>query len=116
MTAGLDDATMVTISGSGCIFKNISIFHGVDQAAALTATSVTGSRNYFENVRIAGIGNDTQDAANACSLKLDGASENTFVNCVIGLDTIAAGTAANSEILVDGGASRNLFKDCKIVR
>ena len=116
MTAGLDDATMITISGSGCIFKNISIFHGIDDAAALVAVTLTGERNYFENVRIAGIGNDTQDAAGAASLKMDGCAENTFVNCVIGLDTVAAGTAANSEILVDGSASRNLFKNCKIVR
>lgn len=116
MTAGLADPIMMTFSGSGCYFKNFSIFHGVDQAAALTAASLTGSRNYFENVRIAGIGNDTQDAAGACSLKLDGASENKFVDCVIGLDTIAAGSAANSEILVDGGASRNKFVNCTIVR
>jgi hypothetical protein len=116
MTSTVDDSPMVTVSGSGCVFKNFSIFHGIDDAAALIAMTVSGSRNYFENVRIAGIGDTTQDAAGACSLKLDGAEENTFVNCVIGLDTISAGTAANSEILVDGASKRNLFKDCKIVR
>lgn len=114
MTSTVTGTPMVTISGTGCIFKDISIFHGIANAAALIAVTLTGSRNYFENVRIAGIGNDTQDAAGAASLKLDGAAENKFVDCVIGLDTIARGTAANSEIFVDGASLRNTFKDCLI--
>ncbi len=114
MTAGVADTPMIKISGTGCVFKNISIFHGIDDDAALVAVEVSGSRNYFENVRIAGIGDDKQDAAGACSLKLDGAAENKFVNCAIGLDTVARGSAANSEILIDTASARNIFKDCLI--
>lgn len=108
------DAVLWTVSGTGCIFKNIYIFYGVNSAAALGCVKVTGQRNYFEGCHFAGIGNDTQDAANAYSLMLDGAAENRFVECAIGLDTIARGTAANSEILVDSAATRNYFKDCQI--
>lgn len=116
MDSDTNDSPMVNITGTGCVFKNISVFHGIDDADAKVAVQITGSRNYFKNCRFAGIGNNTQDAADACSLKLDGAEENTFEDCVIGLDTIAAGSAANSEILVDSAATRNLFKNCLIYR
>ena len=52
-------------------------------------------------------------ASGAASLKIDGGAENTFENCVIGLDTIARDADA-TEILFDGAATRNIFKDCII--
>jgi hypothetical protein len=76
---------------------------------------VSGERNRFDNCHIAGIGNNANDIAGAYSLKLTG-SENEFRNCDIGLDTTLAGTNANSEILLDGSASRNKFLDCLIYR
>ena len=113
MTSTVVSTPMIQITGSGCIFKDLLIFHGIANAAALVAIEVTGGRNYFQNVHFAGIGNTTQDAAGACSLKLNGAEENTFVHCQIGLDTVARG-ANSSEILVDGSSSRNVFEDCMI--
>ena len=107
-------ATQVTFSASGCIFSNLSFFNGFDDASALGCGLVTGKRNYFDNVRFAGIGHNTQDAANAYSLELNAAEENVFKNCVIGLDTIDRGAATNSEIRLDAGASRNTFEDCFI--
>ncbi len=47
------------------------------------------------------------------SLLLDGAEENTFVDCTIGIDTIDAGDG-EAAILFDGEAHRNLFKNCII--
>ncbi|MHA2066757.1 MAG: hypothetical protein ACXABY_20485, partial [Candidatus Thorarchaeota archaeon] len=61
----------------------------------------------------AGIGNTTMDVAGAASLKVSG-DENLFEECVIGLDTIGRGSAANSEILFTGGATRNIFRRCII--
>jgi hypothetical protein len=112
----LTDAALVTISGLGCVFKNIAINYGVASAAALYAGSVTGSRNYFENVRFAGIMNDTQDAADAGSLYITG-SENEFNKCYIGNTTIGRGTATNTEIYFIGNnvSQRNVFNDCSIM-
>jgi hypothetical protein len=38
-----------------------------------------------------------------------------FKSCVIGLDTIARGTGDNAEIVLAGGAARNVFEDCIIL-
>lgn len=106
---------LITISGSGCIFKNLYIFQGVADATSLGPVKVTGGRNYFENVHFAGIGNATQDVAGAYSLKLgSGGSENRFVNCKIGLDTITRGADTNTELSISSLAIRNTFEDCTI--
>jgi len=107
---------LINITATGCSFRNLYIFQGVNDATSLINVQVTGDRNYFENVHFAGIGNDANDAANARSLFLDGASENRFVNCVIGLDTIDAGSAENAELEFDGESSRNVFDYCIIQR
>ena len=104
---------LITISASGCIFKNLYIFQGVDDATSLINVSVTGGRNYFENVHFAGGGHATQAVNGGASLKLDGAEENTFVNCTVGVDTVAAATGMVG-ILFDGQAHRNIFKGCNV--
>jgi len=114
MTSTVTSTPMIQITGSGCVFSNLYIFHGIANAAALVCVEVTGGRNYFDNVHFAGIGNATQDAAGACSLKLNGAEENKFNNCQIGLDTQGTRGANSSEILCDGSAVRNEFVDCLI--
>jgi len=105
---------LISITATGCMFKNFYVFQGVDDATSKYAVGLTSSaqRNYFENVHFAGIGHDTMDVATAGSLKLDGASENLFYNCQIGLDTIGRGTAINRELYLDGSASRNKFDKC----
>ncbi len=102
---------LFTVSADSCVIKNISIFQGVDDATSLVACKVTGSRNYFENVHFAGIGHATQSAAGAASLKLDGAQENVFRNCVIGVDTVAT-DADGANLICDTDATRNAFIDC----
>jgi hypothetical protein len=104
---------LLTISATGCVFKNFYIFQGVADNTSLINVSVTGGRNYFENVHFAGGGHATQAINGGASLKLDGAEENTFVNCTIGVDTAAAATGMVG-ILFDGEAHRNIFKNCKV--
>jgi hypothetical protein len=104
---------LITISATGCIFKNLYIFQGVDDATSLINVSVTGGRNYFENVHFAGGGHASQAIDGGASLKLDGAEENTFVNCTIGVDTIDAATGMVG-ILFDGEAHRNTFEKCVV--
>jgi hypothetical protein len=106
-------SSMFTVSGSGCIFKDLYFFQGVADATSLVDVEVTGQRNYFENVHFAGIGNATMSATGCASLKINGGAENTFVNCMIGLDTIARDDDAR-EIIFDGAATRNSFIDCMI--
>lgn len=104
---------LLTVSASGCRFENISLFD--DYTVDPVALKVTGQRNYFGNVNIQGMGAATgADDAAAASLWLAGGAENTFDNCIIGLDTVPR-SAANSEILFTSAAKRNLFKNCEIV-
>lgn len=104
---------LMTVSGNGCIFVNFSMFD--DYTVDPVCLKVTGQRNYFGNVHIGGMGAATgaDDAAGA-SLWLSGGAENTFENCVIGLDTIPRSTT-NGEILMDTAAKRNFFENCDIV-
>lgn len=104
---------LFTVSADNCYISNIHVFHGVDDATSLGAVKVSGSRNHFYRCHFAGIGHATQDAADNYSLKVTG-SENLFEECVIGLDTIARGTAANYEMTMSGGATRNIFRNCII--
>lgn len=105
---------LLTISASGCIFKDFYIFQGVADATSLVNVSVTGERNYFENVHFAGGGHATQAINGGASLSLAG-SENTFVDCTIGVDTIAAATGMMGIIFPAGAqASRNIFKGCRV--
>ena len=103
---------LLTISSTGCIFKNFYIFQGVADATSLINVSVTGGRNLFYNVHFAGGGHATQAVNGGASLKLDTDSceENLFERCTIGVDTIDAATGMVG-LLMDGEAHRNMFRN-----
>lgn len=113
-TTANDMLQLITLSGAGCIFKNLKIVNESDNAANAGAMVVSGERNYFENVFFAGMANATAlgpaTRAGGFSLAVSGA-ENTFKDCYIGLDTIVR-SAANSELIVS--AERNRFVHCDI--
>jgi len=104
---------LFNITASGCVFANFYIFQGVADATSLINVQVTGGRNFFANVHFAGGGHATQAVDGGASLKLDGAEENTFVNCTIGVDTIDAATGMMG-MLMDSEAHRNEFYNCKV--
>lgn len=104
---------LINITASGCIFKNFYVFQGVDDATSLINVQVTGGRNFFENVHFAGGGHASQAIDGGASLKLDGAEENLFVNCTVGVDTIDAATGMMG-ILFDSEAHRNEFRNCRV--
>lgn len=106
-------APLFKVSGSGNIFANFYIFQGVDDATSLIDFEVSGGRNYFGNVHFAGGGHASQAIDGGASLKLNGAAENLFKDCVIGVDTIDAATGMVG-ILIDTEAKRNIFEDCMI--
>jgi hypothetical protein len=109
-----DLAVLFTLSGNGCIVKNMQFFDGKNSAADGACVLVSGERNYFKNVFVAGMGDATAlgpaTRAGSYSLKVSG-SENYFEDCTIGLDTIVR-SAANAELIVSG--VRNRFKHCDI--
>ncbi len=110
-TAANDLATLFTLSAYGCIVRNVQFFDGKDKAEDGACVLVSGARNYFENVFVAGMGHATPAGrAGSYSLKVSG-EENAFRDCTIGLDTINR-TAANSELIVS--AERNRFEHCDI--
>lgn len=109
-------SNLMTVSADSCVFANLSIFAGVADTNPTGCLKVTGSRNVFRKCHIAGIGNDSMDIAGAYSLKLDGPQECLFDDCYIGLNTVAAGSAANSEILIDTDTKNCEFRECKIFR
>ena len=111
-TSSLTGASpLLNITASGCIFKNFYIFQGVDDATSLINVQVTGGRNYFENVHFAGGGHASMAINGGASLCLNAGSENRFVHCTIGVDTIASATG-HVGLLFDSAASRNVFEDC----
>lgn len=104
---------LITISASGCIFANFSIFQGVGEAAtAEQCLNITGDRNYFWNVAVEGMGhaNGAAQAGSYC-VKFDDGDENLFEHCAIGTETIQR-SAANASVLVRTGSQRNMFRDC----
>lgn len=115
-TSSYDTASnLFTLSADNCYIANAHLFAGVAGTNPTGCMSVTGDRNRIENCHIAGIGNDNNDIADAYSLSLNAAHENLFVDCTIGLDTIARGTAANSGLVVAGQSARNTFRHCDFI-
>lgn len=110
------DKPLLKVSGNNCLIEGVHVFAGINDANLGFGVQVTGDRNVFRRCHLAGIGHDTNDAAGAYSLELAGGDENLFEDCVIGLDTIARGTAANSEVLFSAGSNaRNIFRRCVFV-
>jgi hypothetical protein len=107
-----DLAVLFTLSSNGCIVKNIQFYDGKNSAADGACVLVSGSRNYFKNVFVAGMADATAlgpaTRAGSYSLKVSG-SENYFEDCTVGVDTVVR-SAANSELIVSG--VRNRFNHC----
>lgn len=103
------------ISASGCMFQNLYIFLGSSSDTDLYNVQVTGGRNQFRNVHFAGIGHATAAArAGAKNLFLNGAEENLFERCTVGISTVTR-AAANSVLALDTNAHRNVFRECRFI-
>lgn len=105
----------VTVSGSGCYFRNISVspLFSTGSTTGIAWTD-TGQRNYYENCQFLGMLDDASaQATGARSLKIGsgGNGEHVFVRCQIGQDTITR-TVANSSLELAGATPRNSFYNC----
>lgn len=111
-------ASFVSVTGTGSMFSNFSLFNDNAIASQITWTDA-GGRNSYQDVNFGGMG-DATSAADAGSriLKLgaeSGASgENLFIDCTFGLDTIAR-SAANATIEFTTGSKRNVFVRPKFI-
>ncbi len=110
-------ANFFTVSGSGCLFQNLSWFVGAGAGqtgiAASICMTVTGQRNAFVNCDFEGMG-DSTSAVSSTSRNIlisAGGQENYFGHCNIGLDTVVR-TSANASVEISGGGPRNLFEQC----
>jgi hypothetical protein len=108
-----DLANLITVSGHNNSFYNLSLYNGGTTGAG--CISVTGQRNYFENVHMMGGMGMTTPTVNDYSLLLKAGHENTFVNCVFGNDTFDKTDIAGAEIHFDDGAMRNRFYGCEVI-
>ena len=105
---------LVNVTGSECIFDSIGTFHGFANASTQICWTDSGGRNQYRNCAILGMGNATAAAqAGSRNLTIVGPNgENTFQDCVIGLDTIVRATNANAGVELLAGTPRNVFRDC----
>ena len=108
-SSSADLTSVITVSGSGCLFSNVKINNMAEADVDSGAVTVSGSRNMFVDCEIFGMGHATPGArAGSYSVNVTGA-ENHFLRTTIGCDTIVR-AAANSELIVAN--VRNSFKDC----
>lgn len=106
-------ANLFTLSANGCLIKNIEFYQGqggTNPSAASTCLTVSGQRNRIENCQISGIGHTELDDAGSNSLTISG-SENYFIGCYIGLDTVIRATSV-TEVILSGTPTRNIFEKC----
>lgn len=107
-----NSGNMFNVTAQGCYFANFSVFNGFSTGATgQICWKEAGGHNYYNGVHFGGMG-DTASAQSATSRSLTVAtSENTFVGCTIGLDTVTRNTTnASLEFLL--GTSRNKFISC----
>ncbi len=111
-SAALDLSPLITVSGNGNTFTNVQFYNGKDSNSATGGVYLTGSRNVFENVMIAGVTHATPGArtTDVYDLHIYGGSENEFKRCYIGIDTFIR-HAASSVVRLGNQATRNVFTD-----
>jgi hypothetical protein len=109
-TFGAD--TFINVTGAGCSFTNVDIFVGFSTGStSMIGVLEAGGRNYYGNVNIQGIADAASaGAAAARTLKIT-SSENTFSDCVLGVDTVTR-TAANATVEFANATARNTFSGC----
>lgn len=112
--ATFGSGNFVTVSASGCIFANFSVFNGFSTGgASQIAWTDSGGRNYYSNVMFGGAGDAASaQSTSSRSLLISGSTgEHTFDSCEFGLDTVTR-TVANATLQFSGGSPRNTFRGC----
>lgn len=106
---------LINVTGTGCYFANFGTFVGFATDALSTSYCIdeSGGRNCYDNVEVLGFGaSGTAGNTGARAMHVAGIGENTFRNCVFGVDTISRGVA-NYTLEFSGDTPRNWFIDCE---
>lgn len=113
---------MISVTGAGCHFRNFGTFYGFDSATNnAVCLSAAGQRSCFDNVEILGFGDGTattgtanKTGSRACVVGgAGGLGENSFFNCVFGVDTQTRNaTNYTLEFLSGSATPRNYFVNC----
>lgn len=106
---------LVNVTGTGCIFANLSAFHGgfTGATGSQVCWNDAGGDNGYFNVEFFGGGDATTAAlAGMRSLTITTNGNNQFVGCTIGLDTVTRATNANASLELLSGTARNVFRSC----
>jgi hypothetical protein len=113
MQAATAVTPVITVSGSGCVFKNMQFNQEKATGAASGVAIVTGERNFFENCFFMC---PTSATAASYSLKVGG-GENVFKRCTIGQHTNVRSAATYGLWLYvgDDNCHRNKFVDCEFL-
>lgn len=104
-------ATMVTISGSGCVFHNLHFQCGRGSTTNVTCVSISGLRNQFSNCHFEAMLHATEaggtQAWRAVSLE-SAAQANTFKGCTFGSWT-TVWASANGKLINFGGDNGDTY-------
>jgi hypothetical protein len=106
-------ANFVVVTGSGCWFENLEAYNGFATGGANQICWTDYGRNTYYNCILEGMG-DAASAASTGSRSLlctGNVGESAFVNCTIGLDTIAR-NVANASVEFANYTVRNRFINC----
>ncbi len=107
----------VTVSGSGCIFANFSLFQGFSTGGnSQICWTDSGNYNSYHNVSFGGAADagSAQSTSSRSFLK-NGGDECSFYGCTFGVDTVTKTVANFSLELANGGGlgtARNRFYNC----
>jgi hypothetical protein len=96
---------VISFAGDGCIIKNIQVNNEKASGAASGCATMTGSRNYLENIFCM---SPTAHDADSYALKMTGSSENVFYRSTIGQFTNPR-AAASASLWMTGSVLRNKF-------
>jgi len=104
--------TFINVTGAGCSFTNVDIYVGFSTGSAtMIGVLEAGGRNYYGNVNFQGLADTASAQGSAARTLKITSSENTFANCVIGLDTVTR-TVANASLELSTASARNTFTGC----
>jgi hypothetical protein len=114
-TTGAAVDPLITISGSGCVFKNIMFNHeGTNATTAPRVIALSGDRNAFLNVGARHIGAASVPGTGMRIVKITSSNgENYWKNCTLGYSSVD-GDSGDPIIIEYAGTStsRDVYEDC----
>jgi hypothetical protein len=103
---------LVNVTASGCLFQNISVISGINQAATQVAWAEAGGNNCYYFCNFNQVGNATAGAQAGNRALTIASAGCTFNSCVIGGDAIVRATGTNFTVEFLAGGGSTIFRSC----